>query len=36
MKTDYDLEFEVEEAEDSFLVGDLIEKFNTFHRLLRR
>jgi len=36
MKTDYDLEFEVEEAEDSFLVGDLIEKFNTFHRLPRR
>ena len=36
MKIDYDLEFELEENEDSFLVGDLIDKFNAFHRKPRR
>ena len=36
MKTEYDLEFELEENEDSFLVGDLIDKFNSFHRKPRR
>ena len=36
MKTDYDLEFEIDENDDSFLVGDLIDKFNAFHHKPRR